>query len=41
MHKFDKPNDEKALELMNECANAVLQQFPEVIFSYGYGHEYR
>ncbi|XP_047954574.1 tRNA(His) guanylyltransferase 1-like isoform X2 [Salvia hispanica] len=41
VHKFEKPNDEKkALELMNECANAVLAQFPEVIFSYGYGDEY-
>ncbi|KAG6400914.1 hypothetical protein SASPL_137759 [Salvia splendens] len=40
VHNFEKPNDEKALDLMNQCANAVLKQFPEVIFSYGYGAEY-
>ncbi|XP_047955874.1 tRNA(His) guanylyltransferase 1-like [Salvia hispanica] len=40
LHNFEKPNDEKALELMNECANAVLKQFPEVVFSYGYGAEF-
>ncbi|KAG6397436.1 hypothetical protein SASPL_143603 [Salvia splendens] len=40
VHEFEKPNDKKALELMNECANAVLEQFPDVIFSYGFSDEY-
>ncbi|XP_057774957.1 tRNA(His) guanylyltransferase 1-like isoform X1 [Salvia miltiorrhiza] len=39
VHEFEKPNDKKALELMNECAKAVLEQFPDVIFSYGYSDE--
>lgn len=41
MHEFDKPNDKTALDLMNECAKAVLEQFPDVMFSYGYSDEYR
>ncbi|KAG8368974.1 hypothetical protein BUALT_Bualt15G0102000 [Buddleja alternifolia] len=40
VHEFEKPNDKKALELMNECAMAVLEQFPDIIFSYGYNDEY-
>ncbi|KAI3451063.1 hypothetical protein Pfo_007728 [Paulownia fortunei] len=39
VHEFEKPNDKKALELMNECAKAVLEQFPDIIFSYGYSDE--
>ncbi|OMO75087.1 tRNAHis guanylyltransferase Thg1 [Corchorus capsularis] len=40
VHEFEKPNDEKALKLMNQCAIAVLEEFPDVVFSYGYGDEY-
>lgn len=40
VHEFEKPNDKKALDLMNECAKAVLEQFPDVILSYGYSDEY-
>ncbi|KAG6382938.1 hypothetical protein SASPL_157339 [Salvia splendens] len=41
VHEFEKPNDVKALELMNECAIAVMEQFPDVIFSYGCAGEHR
>ncbi|KAL0350026.1 UNVERIFIED_CONTAM: tRNA(His) guanylyltransferase 1 [Sesamum radiatum] len=41
VHEFEKPNDKKALELLNECAKAVLEQFPDIIFSYGFSDEYR
>ncbi|KAK4394123.1 tRNA(His) guanylyltransferase 1 [Sesamum angolense] len=40
VHEFEKPNDKKALELLNECAKAVLEQFPDIIFSYGFSDEY-
>ncbi|XP_042043802.1 tRNA(His) guanylyltransferase 2-like [Salvia splendens] len=40
VHEFEKPNDVKALELMNECAIAVMEQFPDVIFSYGCAGEH-
>ncbi|XP_010268602.1 PREDICTED: tRNA(His) guanylyltransferase 1-like [Nelumbo nucifera] len=39
-HEFEKPNDEKALNLMNSCAAAVLEEFPDVVFSYGVSDEY-
>lgn len=41
VHEFEKPNDKQALELMNECTKAVSEQFPDVMFSYGYSDEYR
>ncbi|KAK6922410.1 tRNAHis guanylyltransferase catalytic domain [Dillenia turbinata] len=41
VYKFEKPNDEKALNLMNSCASAILEEFPEIMFSYGFGDEYR
>ncbi|KAL6556898.1 hypothetical protein OROHE_006774 [Orobanche hederae] len=40
VHEFEKPNDKKALDLMNECAKDVLEKHPDVIFSYGYSDEY-
>lgn len=41
LHEFEKPNDEKALNLMNACATAVLEEYPDIVFSYGFGDEYR
>lgn len=40
VHDFEKPNDEQALNLMNSCAVAVLQEFADVVFSYGVSDEY-
>lgn len=39
-HTFDKPNDEDALNLMNSCAVATLQHFPDIVFAYGVSDEY-
>ncbi|MCL7047825.1 hypothetical protein MKW94_014960 [Papaver nudicaule] len=39
-HEFEKPNDERALNLMNACAKAVLEEFPDIIFAYGVSDEY-
>ncbi|CAK7348897.1 unnamed protein product [Dovyalis caffra] len=40
VHEFEKPNDEKALKLMNSCATLVLQEFPDIVFSFGFSDEY-
>ncbi|KAL3646843.1 tRNA-His guanylyltransferase [Castilleja foliolosa] len=40
VHEFEKPYDMKALELMNDCAKAVIEQFPDIVFSYGFSDEY-
>ncbi|PIN26876.1 tRNA(His) guanylyltransferase [Handroanthus impetiginosus] len=40
VHELEKPNDKIALELMNECAKAVLEQFPDIIYSYGFNDEF-
>ncbi|KAJ7946280.1 tRNA(His) guanylyltransferase [Quillaja saponaria] len=40
LHEFEKPNDERALNLMNSCAMAVLEEFQDMVFSYGVSDEY-
>ncbi|CAD6271450.1 unnamed protein product [Miscanthus lutarioriparius] len=40
IHAFEKPNDENALRLMNACATAVLEKFPDIVFAYGVSDEY-
>ncbi|CAH8330933.1 unnamed protein product [Eruca vesicaria subsp. sativa] len=40
VHEFEKPNDEKALKLMNSCAVAVLEEFQDIQFAYGVSDEY-
>ncbi|CDY34497.1 BnaC04g13020D [Brassica napus] len=40
VHEFEKPNDEAALNLMNSCSFAVLEEYPDIIFAYGYSDEY-
>ncbi|KAL5728464.1 tRNA(His) guanylyltransferase [Ranunculus cassubicifolius] len=39
-HEFEKPNDVQALNLMNSCAVALLEEFPDIIFAYGVSDEY-
>lgn len=41
MHEFKKPNDVVALNLMNSCAVAVSEEFPDIVFSFGFSDEYR
>nr|AAC69946.1 hypothetical protein [Arabidopsis thaliana] len=40
VHKFEKPNDETSLNLMNSCASSVLVEYPDIVFAYGYSDEY-
>lgn len=40
-YKFQKPNDRRALDLMNVAAMAVVTDIPEIIIAYGVSDEYR
>ncbi|GJY04995.1 tRNA(His) guanylyltransferase 1 isoform X1 [Tanacetum coccineum] len=40
INEFEKPNDERALNLMNSCATSVMERYPDFFFAYGYGDEY-
>lgn len=39
-HEFDKPNDLRALKLMDVSARAVMEEFRDIVFSYGQSDEY-
>ena len=39
-HNFAKPNEKAALDLMNKCACNVMNEFNEIILSYGQSDEY-
>lgn len=39
-HNFEKPNDERGLNLMNFAASKVMKEFNEVILAYGQSDEY-
>ncbi|KMZ59775.1 putative tRNA(His) guanylyltransferase [Zostera marina] len=39
-HEFEKPNDECGLNLMNSCATAMFENFPDIVFAYGVSDEY-
>ena len=38
---FAKPNDRRALDLMNAAAKAVVTDLPEIAIGYGVSDEYR
>jgi tRNA(His) guanylyltransferase len=40
-HGFEKPNDERALKLMDHAACAVMSEYPDIILAYGESDEYR
>ncbi|UPX13382.1 tRNA(His) guanylyltransferase [Ascochyta rabiei] len=39
-YKFVKPNDRDALDLMNEAAEAVMKELPDLVIAYGNSDEY-
>lgn len=41
VHGFNKPNDSRALKLMNRCGQAVMNEFGDVVLGYGQSDEYR
>jgi len=40
-HGFEKPNDERALKLMDCAACEVMSEYPDIILAYGESDEYR
>lgn len=41
MHEFRKPNDPRALQLMNAAAQAVMMEYTDIVLAYGQSDEYR
>jgi len=39
-HKFSKPNDERALDLMSHAGLAVMKEFNSIVLGYGESDEY-
>jgi tRNA(His) guanylyltransferase len=39
-HNFKKPNDKRGLDLMNKCAQKVIETFSDIILAYGQSDEY-
>lgn len=39
-HSFAKPNDIRSIELMNRAAKRVMEEFPDIVLSYGQSDEY-
>ncbi|KAF7790557.1 hypothetical protein EIP86_001513 [Pleurotus ostreatoroseus] len=39
-HGFTKPNDERALQLMDHAAQAVMHEFKDIVLAYGESDEY-
>ncbi|EDW11785.2 probable tRNA(His) guanylyltransferase [Drosophila mojavensis] len=39
-HKFEKPNDENALNVMNAAGIAVMEEFRDIVLGYGQSDEY-
>lgn len=39
-HNFEKPNDPRALHLMNRAAVTVMKEFRDIVLSYGESDEY-
>ncbi|KAF9048836.1 Thg1 C terminal domain-containing protein [Panaeolus papilionaceus] len=40
VHNFTKPNDIRALELMDRAATEVMEQFPDVVLAFGESDEF-
>jgi hypothetical protein len=40
-YKFTKPNDRRALDLMNAAAETVMKELPDLVLAYGNSDEFR
>jgi hypothetical protein len=40
-YDFSKPNDKRALDLMNAAAKAIMTELPDITIAYGVSDEYR
>ena len=41
VHEFEKPNDLRALELMDHAARSVMEEYPDIVLAFGESDEYR
>lgn len=39
-YSWEKPNDRRALDLMNDAAKAVVTEMPDLVVAYGISDEY-
>ncbi|KIL65737.1 hypothetical protein M378DRAFT_76363 [Amanita muscaria Koide BX008] len=39
-HGFDKPNDVRALRLMDQAARQVMEEYPDIVLAFGESDEY-
>ena len=40
-HNFVKPNDARALELMDHAARDVMEEYPDIVLGFGESDEFR
>ena len=40
-HEFTKPNDVRALQLMDHAARGLMEEYPDIILAFGESDEYR
>jgi tRNA(His) guanylyltransferase len=40
-HRFKKPNDERALQLMDAAAISVMEEFTDIVLAFGESDEFR
>ncbi|KAF5329950.1 hypothetical protein D9611_010502 [Ephemerocybe angulata] len=40
VHGFEKPNDVRALELMDHAARSVMEEYPDIVLAFGESDEY-
>jgi tRNA(His) guanylyltransferase len=40
-YNFEKPNDKRALDLMNDAAKAVMTEISDITIAYGVSDEFR
>lgn len=40
LHKFEKPNDKRALDLMSRAAASVFEELHDICFAFGHSDEY-
>ena len=40
-HEFTKPNDVRALQLMDHAARDLMEEYPDTILAFGESDEYR
>ena len=40
-HEFKKPNDVRALQLMDHAATHLMEEYPDIVLAFGESDEYR